>query len=462
MWNAYLRSRNTLCVLLGVSLSVAALCVIVRIVLISQGQVFSANLVNIVGFVKLTAAFSFYDLVVVFGTFAISAGLVMLVSHWRRARIAMAAVAVALLYAILFLAIATIEMVPVYRWPLTVQLIAYSRFFSDETGRAYIISLIPYNMYLALLAAFLVPVAGALLGRRYLPRIRLDRRRAWWLAIILLILASSYSAISIAKLSNRGWQAEMFGNAAVALLLSTAPEPFDQLAAIGAAVHDPEPSTFEMRVPPAPPRDKPSNVIFFVIESLAAQYLDAYGARNGLTPNFDRLLRQGVLVEQAYAHAPNSTVALKSMLTSDVPIVHFRPVVPNQGKIVDQSLVGVAKRHGLRTAFFASGVPYDDELIFRPQGRSGARSSTDPLCDQRLAQELVFRASLRQSLRAAGFHALDRFGSHTAVLRNPVELPDTSSLFRALFEAVDPLAAEKRCVGSDLPSPLPQRPSRNR
>jgi arylsulfatase A-like enzyme len=65
-------------------------------------------------------------------------------------------------------------------------------------------------------------------------------------------------------------------------------------------------------------------------------------------------------MERAYAHAPSSTTALIAMLQSIVP----RSTYGAEARADPSSLIGVAKRRGLRTSFFASGTPYEDELRY--------------------------------------------------------------------------------------------------
>jgi arylsulfatase A-like enzyme len=98
-------------------------------------------------------------------------------------------------------------------------------------------------------------------------------------------------------------------------------------------------------------------VIFFVIESLSASQVDGFGGHFGIMPNLGRFSAHSISMEQAYAHAPSSSVALSSILESSVPLT-----LEGKRASIERSLVDVAKRHGLRTSYFLSGTSYEDDL----------------------------------------------------------------------------------------------------
>jgi arylsulfatase A-like enzyme/Flp pilus assembly protein TadD len=134
----------------------------------------------------------------------------------------------------------------------------------------------------------------------------------------------------------------------------------------GGCTRSPEP-----RFPGAP-------VILISIDTLRADHLPAYGYRAVETPNLDRLRKDAVLFERAYAHAPLTLPSHLSMLSGLLPFEHG--VRDNLGYRFDAkahpSLPGLLKAKGYATGGFvsafvlrgASGIAegfdrYDDRIV---------------------------------------------------------------------------------------------------
>jgi arylsulfatase A-like enzyme len=94
------------------------------------------------------------------------------------------------------------------------------------------------------------------------------------------------------------------------------------------------------------------NVVVVVLESVAAQYVGAYGATYGVTPELDTLRRSGRLYANIYAHGPSTTNSLLAILLSIYPWHTFRPVTRVHPTIRLPSLSTELKRRGYRTGFF--------------------------------------------------------------------------------------------------------------
>lgn len=71
-----------------------------------------------------------------------------------------------------------------------------------------------------------------------------------------------------------------------------------------------------------PDRDAPPHVVLFVIDTLRADALGAYGSTRTETPAFDALAERGILFENAYTPAPWTLPATVSLLTSTPPCEH--------------------------------------------------------------------------------------------------------------------------------------------
>ncbi|MFT4978186.1 MAG: arylsulfatase A-like enzyme [Myxococcota bacterium] len=64
------------------------------------------------------------------------------------------------------------------------------------------------------------------------------------------------------------------------------------------------------------------NILFIVVDALRTDRLGAYGGSRGLTPTMDRLAAEGIVFEQAFAHAAWTRPAMASLMTSSPPAAH--------------------------------------------------------------------------------------------------------------------------------------------
>ena len=72
----------------------------------------------------------------------------------------------------------------------------------------------------------------------------------------------------------------------------------------------------------APDTGAPDSVVLFLIDTLRADRVGAYGYPRPTTPNLDALAAEGVVFEQAYAPAPWTLPSVVSLLTATPPCEH--------------------------------------------------------------------------------------------------------------------------------------------
>lgn len=133
----------------------------------------------------------------------------------------------------------------------------------------------------------------------------------------------------------------------VASAMGCAPSP-------GAAPDQPAPRT-------------PANVILILIDTLRADRLGAYGSRSGLTPTFDGLAREGVVIERAITPAPWTLPSVASLMTGVYPSVHkasdYKEITGKAsenseavGKLGDsfETIAELLQQAGYQTAAFVS------------------------------------------------------------------------------------------------------------
>ncbi len=96
------------------------------------------------------------------------------------------------------------------------------------------------------------------------------------------------------------------------------------------------------------------NVIFFVLESTAAEYVSTYGGKYPVTPSLERVKSRSRWFTAAYAHAPTTNKSIVSLFTSVYPWVSNHALTKKHPNNNLASLPRVLGDRGYRTAFFNS------------------------------------------------------------------------------------------------------------
>ncbi|NLH38626.1 MAG: sulfatase-like hydrolase/transferase [Elusimicrobia bacterium] len=110
-----------------------------------------------------------------------------------------------------------------------------------------------------------------------------------------------------------------------------------------------------------PLKKRPSNIVLIVVESLSASFLNSYGSDYNITPNLDRLAREGLKFEKVFA-AGTRTVRGLEALSLGIPPVPGQSVVrrPYNGYL---STLGVLlKKQGVDSFFIYGGYGYFDNM----------------------------------------------------------------------------------------------------
>lgn len=92
---------------------------------------------------------------------------------------------------------------------------------------------------------------------------------------------------------------------------------------------------------PPPPTPRRANVLLVTLETLRADHVGAYGYSRNITPNLDRLARQGAVFQQVIAQAPFTLPSLASLMTGLTPPQHG---VRNHPAELDARLSTLAER----------------------------------------------------------------------------------------------------------------------
>jgi arylsulfatase A-like enzyme len=108
------------------------------------------------------------------------------------------------------------------------------------------------------------------------------------------------------------------------------------------------------------------NIVLITLEATRADRMGFLGSRAGLTPNLDRLAREGIVFQYAYAQAPSTSPSQATLLTGTYPQFHR---VTAAGIPLDTSLPylpDLLHAHGYRTSAFVGSIALDPQSGFAP------------------------------------------------------------------------------------------------
>jgi phosphoglycerol transferase MdoB-like AlkP superfamily enzyme len=116
-----------------------------------------------------------------------------------------------------------------------------------------------------------------------------------------------------------------------------------------------------------PPHDelpfsrRPRNVVLVTIESLSADYVGAYGARSGLTPELDRIAADGLRFANVFATGTRTVRGLEA-LSLGTPPVPGQAIVRRNGNENLSTLGELLERQGVVPMFIYGGYGYFDNM----------------------------------------------------------------------------------------------------
>ncbi len=108
-----------------------------------------------------------------------------------------------------------------------------------------------------------------------------------------------------------------------------------------------------------PARAQKPNILLITLDTTRADRMGFLGSKKGLTPNLDKVARDGVVFTRAYAQAPITTVSHATIFTGTYPQLHkvndFGKRIPASVPVLSELL----KRQGYRTAAFVGSIILD-------------------------------------------------------------------------------------------------------
>jgi phosphoglycerol transferase MdoB-like AlkP superfamily enzyme len=106
---------------------------------------------------------------------------------------------------------------------------------------------------------------------------------------------------------------------------------------------------------------RPRNVVLVSVESLSASFLGAYGATGGLTPNLDRIARQGWQFNRVFATGTRTVRGLEA-LSIGTPPVPGQSIVRRPKNEHLATIGELLKDQGFVTQFIYGGYGYFDNM----------------------------------------------------------------------------------------------------
>jgi phosphoglycerol transferase MdoB-like AlkP superfamily enzyme len=108
--------------------------------------------------------------------------------------------------------------------------------------------------------------------------------------------------------------------------------------------------------------EKKYNIVIILMESFTAEYVGCLGNKLNLSPNFDRLAKNGVLFTNFYSAGQRTNAAISSTLCSYIPLSGHSLMVRVEGQQKIPSIASILKNKGYSTLFIYGGDTKFDNM----------------------------------------------------------------------------------------------------
>jgi len=123
----------------------------------------------------------------------------------------------------------------------------------------------------------------------------------------------------------------------------------------------PQSNLFDAKNPEAPFIKRPKNVVMITVESLSAEYLGAYGSSQDLTPELDKIAKQGLVFDRLYATGTRTVRGLEA-LSLGTPPIPGQAIVRRPHNQHLSTVGEYLEQQGVSTAFIYGGYGYFDNM----------------------------------------------------------------------------------------------------
>jgi phosphoglycerol transferase MdoB-like AlkP superfamily enzyme len=109
-------------------------------------------------------------------------------------------------------------------------------------------------------------------------------------------------------------------------------------------------------------REHPKNLVIFLQESLGAQFVETLGGEKGITPNLNRLSREGVLFENAFSNGTRSIRGIAGSVAGNFSIPGKGVLKRNKSQTDYFTLSSLLEPFGYQTLFLYGGESRFDNM----------------------------------------------------------------------------------------------------
>jgi phosphoglycerol transferase MdoB-like AlkP superfamily enzyme len=106
---------------------------------------------------------------------------------------------------------------------------------------------------------------------------------------------------------------------------------------------------------------RPKNIIMISVESLSAEFMDSYGGTKGLTPELDKLGKEGMKFDRLFATGTRTVRGLEA-LSLGTPPIPGQAIVRRPAHEHLSTMGELLKHQGFSTFFFYGGFGYFDNM----------------------------------------------------------------------------------------------------
>ena len=144
-------------------------------------------------------------------------------------------------------------------------------------------------------------------------------------------------------------------------------------------------------------RQKPKNLVIFLQESLGYQFVEAVGGEKGITPNLNRLSKEGILFRDLYSNGTRSVRGIAGIVAGNFSIPGKGVVKRNKSQKDYFTIAKLLKPYGYYTSFIYGGESrFDnmkswflgngfDEIIDQAKFKNPKFVGTWGVCDEEVA-----------------------------------------------------------------------------
>ena len=110
------------------------------------------------------------------------------------------------------------------------------------------------------------------------------------------------------------------------------------------------------------PQNKSKNLVLFIQESIGGQFVEAVGGEKGITPNINRLAKDGILFRDAYSNGTRSIRGLAGLVSGILSVPGKGVLKRDKSQKNFFTIASLLKPYGYTSSFFYGGESRFDNM----------------------------------------------------------------------------------------------------